>query len=70
MDEPTIILIITSGSISSLCLCCILIKAFNEIRRERSSERIRQIVIKTREKLRYNSLVSPEEENLRQAEIV
>ena len=70
MDTNSIIIVSVFCGTSSLCLCCILIKVFNEIRKELSRERIRQIAIKTRGRFKYNSIVSPEEENLRQGEIV
>jgi hypothetical protein len=69
MDEPTFILVITTGSISSLCLCCILIKAFNSLMDDRRQERLKSIAKKMQDRLRYNS-INPEEENLRQMEVV
>jgi len=69
MDEPTFILIITSGSISSLCLFCILIKAFNSFMEDKRQQRLKTSIKKMQDKLRYNS-INPEEENLRQMEVV
>jgi hypothetical protein len=69
MDEPIFIFIITSGSISSLCLFCILIKAFNSFMDDRRQERLKSIAKKMQDRLRYNS-INPEEENLRQMEVV
>ena len=70
MDETTFILVITSGSISSLCLCCICVQAVKYIIRDRSIKKMKEIAIKKRENLRYNYSVYPEAENLRHSELV
>jgi hypothetical protein len=70
MDTNSIIIISVFCGTSSLCLCCILTQALRFQIRERSIERMREIAIKKRENLRNNYLVYPEEENLRNSEIV
>ena len=70
MENDTIIIISVFTGLTSLCLCCILTQALSFQMRERSIERMREIAIKKRENLRYNYVVYPESENLRNSEIV
>jgi hypothetical protein len=70
METETLIIVSVFTGLSSLCLCCILTQALRFQIRERSIERMREIAIKKRENLRNNYLVYPEEENLRNSEIV
>ena len=70
MENDTIIIISVFTGLTSLCLCCILTQALRFQMRERSIERMREIAIKKRENLRYNYVVYPESENLRNSEIV
>lgn len=61
MDETTFILIITSGSISSLCLSCILIKALKHTIEERRQQRLKTVAKKMQDRIRYNSIIYPDE---------
>jgi hypothetical protein len=69
MDTNTVIIISVFCGTSSLCLCCILIKALKYTIEERRQQRLKIVAKKIQDRIRYNSLIYPDE-YLRKEDIV
>lgn len=69
MDKPTIITVTVFGTFISVCLLCIVSNVVKQRIRERTRERMGQIAEMTRERMRSNCTIVPDD-NLRQVENV
>ncbi len=75
MDTNTIILISAFCGTSTLCLCCILVKAVNNIIEDKRQARLKKVAKKIQDRLKYNS-INPtdteltDDEYLRKQELV